>query len=120
MKLYGGDGKKYPLFSEIKGYPFYSYQSSALAFLLVIPGPFLFFLANGLIFNEGILAIGLTLSFIIPGIGLFLRSNVFNDSSCYLGDDIVLGYPTGIYWTTSLFIGLYGYFTGFIRSGGML
>ena len=110
--------KKFPVESEIKGFPFSSYQFATLMYLLYSPGVFVFFLMFGLILDKVVLALGLTLSFVIPGIGLYLRHNVFSDSSCYLGDKIVYGYQPGLYWTLSLFIGLYGYFNGFRNVDG--
>lgn len=116
--FYGRINKKFPVDSEIKGYPFSSYQFATLIFILFIPGVFVLFLMFGLILDKVVLALGLTLSFIVPGIGLYLRNNVFNDNSCYLGDNIVYGYQPGLYWTLSLFIGLYGYFNGFKNVDG--
>lgn len=116
--FYDRINKKFPVDSEIKGYPFNSHQFAALGFFLFIPGLFLLFLGAGLILDKVVLALGLTLSFIVPGIGLYLRNNVFNDNSCYLGDNIVYGYQPGLYWTLSLFIGLYGYFNGFRNVDG--
>ena len=116
--FYGRINKKFPVDSEIKGYPFSSYQFATLIFILFIPGVFVLFLMFGLILDKVVLALGLTLSFVIPGIGLYLRHDVFSDSSCYLGDKIVYGYQPGSYWTLSLFIGLYGYFNGFRNVDG--
>ena len=116
--FYDRINRKFPVDSEVKGYPFNSHQFAALGFFLFIPGLFLLFLGAGLILDKVVLALGLTLSFIVPGIGLYLRNNVFNDNSCYLGDNIVYGYQPGLYWTLSLFIGLYGYFNGFRNIDG--
>ena len=47
---------------------------------------------------------------IIPFVFSFFGVNVFNDSSCFLGDEIVFGYHY-IYSWISLFIGLLGFYT---------
>lgn len=116
--FYDRINKKFPVDSEIKGYPFNSYQFAALGFFLLIPGVFVLFLMFGLILDKILLALGLTLSFVVPGIGSYLRNNVFNENSCYLRDNIVYGYQPGLYWALSLFIGLYGYLNGFRNVDG--
>ncbi len=47
--------------------------------------------------------------FIIPIFSSFLGTKVFKDSSCYDGDDIILGYPP-IYPWISLLIGICSFF----------
>lgn len=47
--------------------------------------------------------------FIIPILSLFFGTKIFNDSSCYIGDDVVLGYPP-IYPWIALLIGICSFF----------
>ena len=55
------------------------------------------------ILNNITLGIFISLSFIIPSL-IFFRTEVFNDDNCWIDNEIVFGYPTGIYSIISLIL----------------
>ena len=89
----------------------YQYYSRYLS--LFAPGGIAVIILIGQLYNQITKGICLSLSFIIPFLTLFFRLNLFNDSSCYLDDEIVLGYSPIHYGITSLIIGLFGIFNSF-------
>ena len=85
----------------------YTYQHICVFTLLYIPGivAIILVLTNQVYRLLGIL---ISLSFVVPFLSKF-RINVFNDSSCYIGEEIVLGYPP-FYNGLSLIVGLFGFY----------
>ncbi|WP_298523065.1 hypothetical protein [uncultured Methanobrevibacter sp.] len=85
----------------------YTYQHTCVFTLLYIPG----IVAIILLWTSQVyrlLGILISLSFVVPFFSKF-RINVFNDSSCYIGEEVVLGYPP-FYNTFSLIVGLFGFY----------
>ena len=86
----------------------YTYQHFCILFSLCIPGiiAIILILTNKVFTVLGILV---TIAFVIPFVSAFFRTGVFNDSSCYIGDEVVFGYsPISI--VISLFVGLFGFY----------
>lgn len=90
-----------------------SYQYRVLFPLSLYPPLFILIFAGAYVFSNLILGVGICLAFIIPLLGMFLRISTFNDNSCILDDDEVLGYRPELYLLFSLIIGVYGYYFGF-------
>lgn len=99
--------EKYKRNSDI--HPRLTYQYYSKSYSLFLPGLVACVLFLGDVFNEWFLAIIICAAFIIPFISAFFRTDVFNDSSCIMGDEILFGYPA-FYPFFSLFIGLFGFY----------
>lgn len=100
VEIFGGYSSLHP--------PFFTYQYYLGMYLAFIPGLIAFILPVGDFFNRLNLAILICLGFIIPLISS-VGVGVFNDSSCYIEDEIVLGYPP-FYQLFSLIVGLFGFY----------
>ena len=98
--------EKYGEFSSIKFRSTYQYSARFLPLLGI--GFSAVILAVSNLLNHLNVGISIFLSFIIPSACLFFKTDVFNESSCYLDDEIVLGYPPNYYGLISLIIGLCG------------
>ncbi len=99
--------EKYGRFSQVRfGY---TYQRSLNFVSFIYPGIVcvILFLAN--FFNKLLLGSLLSLAFVIPFISACFRTGVFNDSSCYLGGEVVFGYHP-ICHTFSILVGLLGFY----------
>lgn len=99
--------EKYGRFSQVRfGY---TYQRSLNFVSFIYPGILcvILFLAN--FFNKLLLGSLLSLAFVIPFISACFRTGVFNDSSCYLGGEVVFGYHP-ICHTFSILAGLLGFY----------
>ena len=98
--------EKYGVLSKIRSIATYQYTS-------IIGSIYLFAFMYVILVCSHILDyyLGFILSsfFIIPILSSFLGTKVFNDSSCYDGDDIILGYPPVYPWI-SLLIGICSFF----------
>ena len=107
--------EKYGEFSSIKFRSTYQYSSRFLPLLLLGFSSIILSVSN--LFNH--LDIGILLFFsFIPSFGLFFKTDVFNESNCYLYDEIVLGYPPHYYGLISVIMGVYEVYTiqNFINS----
>ena len=100
VEIFGGYSSLHP--------PFFTYQYYLGMYLAFIPGLIAFILPVGDFFNRLNLAILICLGFIIPLISS-VGVGIFNDSSCYIEDEIVLGYPP-FYQLFSLIVGLFGFY----------
>lgn len=100
VEIFGGYSSLHP--------HFFTYQYYLGMYLAFIPGLIAFILPVGDFFNRLNLAILICLGFIIPLISS-VGVGVFNDSSCYIEDEIVLGYPP-FYQLFSLIVGLFGFY----------
>ena len=96
----------YGLLSEIHMFSTYQYQRIllcvwciSLVYLIIVCSHLLGF------FDKGLLC---SVFFFIPVLSLLLGGNVFNDSSCIVDEEIVLGYPT-VYPIISLILGIFGF-----------
>lgn len=92
-----------------------TYQAIALNFLFLTHGLFLLMISGGNLLWGILPSLGASLAFLIPAILMFIRIDVFDDSSVYLNEKSIIGIgfnPT-LYYFISLAIGLYGYFNGF-------
>ena len=79
--------------------------------LLQDPFPFYFYVHHIGMFSCFRFLFGYILCsfFIIPILSSFFGTRAFNDSSCYVGDDIVLGYPPVYPWI-ALVVGICSFF----------
>ena len=99
--------EKYGRFSEIRfGYTYQRGIHSVSYAYLTFMGMILFITS---VLNKLLLGALLSFSFAIPFISAFFRTDVFNDSSCYLDDEIVLGYQPTCH-TFSILAGLLGFY----------
>ena len=99
--------EKYGRYSEIRfGYTYQCLLHSVSYFYISIMGIILF-IAHDL--DMLLLGCLLSFTFVIPFISAFIRTDTFNDSSCYIGDEIVFGYHP-IYHILSIIIGLFGFY----------
>ena len=92
-----------------------SYQIRVKVFFMFMPGlALLFFIFN---YFVGKTNLGLTLafSFILPALTIF-RTNVFNDSTAVINDEIVFGYNPSANMIISVCLGLVGYYMAFVSS----
>lgn len=96
--------RKYGEFSSIKFRSTYQYSSRFLPLLGI--GFSAIVLAVSNLLNQLNVGISIFLSFIIPSVCLFFKTDVFNESSCYLDDETVFGYPPNYYGLISLIIGV--------------
>ena len=87
----------------------FTYQSYSRLYTSIIPGLIAYILVCGNVLNKWTLAILISLAFVIPFISGFFRTDVFNDSSCIMSDEIVLGYHP-LYILFSLIVGLFGFY----------
>ena len=100
VNIFGGYSSIHP--------PFFTYQYYLGFFLAFLPGAIAVILFFGDFFNKLNLAIIISLGCVIPLISSACIG-VFNDSSCFMGDEIVLGYPP-LYQFFSLIVGLFGFY----------
>ncbi len=98
--------ENYGFLSEIHRFSTYQYQRillcvwfTSLVYLIIVCSHLLGFFDKGLLCSA---------FFIIPILSLLLGGNVFNDSSCIVDEEIVLGYPT-VYPIISLILGMFGF-----------
>lgn len=87
------------------------YQLRVKIFFMCLPGLALLFFILGKT-NLGFI---LAFSFIIPSLTIF-RTDVFNDSSTVINDEIVFGYNPSAYMIISVCLGLIGYYISFVSS----
>lgn len=73
------------------------YEDGARILIIFTPFIFSFFSFFSYYLNKLLLGMCFGLMFTIPFILIFFRSNTFNDRSCKKNDEIVLGYPPGLY-----------------------
>ena len=90
-----------------------TYQLVARYLPLFAPGLIALSLSLSYILDNLTLGIFVSLSFIIPSL-IFFRSDVFNDENCLVNEEIVFGYPTGIYTIISTAFGLYGFYNAYL------
>lgn len=95
-----------------------TYQYDAVATLFFLPAIISGGLVIGYIFDNIFLGVGITVAFVIPIVGHFLRRNIFNDDSRDLDGNDVLGYYPHRTGLISVIIGCYGYICGFRGSIG--
>ena len=100
--------KKYGFYSNVRMGVTYQWTSKGHSFL--IPGLLVIVFTCGFIMDNLTLGSLLAFALVFPFLALFFRTNVFNDNSCILDDEIVFGYHPTYYGFVSLFIGLYGYY----------
>ena len=99
--------ERFGYYSDV--HPRFTHQSNARLYSLILPGLIAFTLVLGASLNKWTLAIFISSAFVIPFISGFFRTGVFNDSSCIMGDEIVLGYHP-FYIIFSLVVGLFGFY----------
>ncbi|WP_407453104.1 hypothetical protein [Methanobrevibacter sp.] len=98
--------KKYEIHSKIMFRATYQFSSKVSSIYLFA------FMYAILIFSyvlDYYLGFILSSFFIIPILSSFFGTRAFNDSSCYVGDDIVLGYPPVYPWI-ALVVGICSFF----------
>lgn len=98
--------KKYEIHSKIIFRATYQFSSKISSIYLFV---FMYILLVVSYVLDYYLGFILSSFFIIPILSSFLGTKVFNDSSCYDGDDIILGYPPVYPWI-SLLIGICSFF----------
>ena len=103
--------EKYGIYSTIRFGSTYQFMAKYLP--LFTPGLILISLSLAYILNNITLGIFISLSFIIPSL-IFFRTEVFNDDNCLIDNEIVFGYPTGIYSIISLILGFYGFYNSYL------
>ncbi|MBR2558419.1 MAG: hypothetical protein IKE95_08660 [Methanobrevibacter sp.] len=103
VEKYGGASKIHPLQC--------TYQLGSVIYSTYFPTAILVILLITWAYNQLELGKLLSIAFIIPFCSL-LRTGVFNDSSCYLDDEIVIGYPPH-YNILSLIVGLIGLYNAY-------
>lgn len=99
--------KKYKIYSDIRfgnTFEFFSKMMASFA-----PGCILFILFFCNLIDKLNYGILISFSFVIPALGLFFRTNIFNDESCFKGEKIIFGYNPIRYGPLSLIIGICGY-----------
>lgn len=95
-----------------------TYQYCTVVDLFFLPGLILFGLDVGYyVFDNIILGVGISLAFAIPIAGQFLRRDIFNDNSCSIDGEDVVGYEPGRFVLIDVIIGLYGYLIGSKHGG---
>ena len=99
--------ENFGILSEIHMFSTYQYQRillcvwfTSLVYLIIVCSHLLGFFDKGLLCSA---------FFIIPIFSLLLGVNVFDDSSCIVDDEIVLGYPPTLYPILSLILGIFGF-----------
>ncbi|WP_407391348.1 hypothetical protein [Methanobrevibacter sp.] len=97
---------EYGILSEIHMFSTYQYQRVlflvwfiALMYIIIICSHMLGFLSKGFLCS---------IFFVIPVISLLFGTEIYNDSSCIVDDEILLGYPP-IYPVISLIVGIFGF-----------
>ena len=103
VEKYGGASKIHPLQC--------TYQLGSVIYSTYFPTAILVILLITWAYNQLELGKLLSIAFIIPFCSL-LRTGVFNDSSCYLDNEIVIGYPPH-YNILSLIVGLIGLYNAY-------
>ena len=99
--------EKYGRFSQVRfGYTYQRSLNSVSHIYLTIIGMILFITSE---IDKLLLGSLLSFAFVIPFISARFRTDVFNDSSCYLGEEVVLGYHP-ICHTFSILVGLLGFY----------
>ena len=99
--------ERFGYYSDV--HPRFTHQSNARLYSLILPGLIAFTLVLGASLNKWTLAILIRSAFVIPFVSGFFRTDVFNDSSCIMGDEIVYGYHPR-YIIFSLIVGLFGFY----------
>ena len=99
--------ERFGYYSDV--HPRFTHQSNARGYSLILPGLIAFTLVLGASLNKWTLAILIRSAFVIPFVSGFFRTDVFNDSSCIMGDEIVYGYHPR-YIIFSLIVGLFGFY----------
>ena len=99
--------ERFGYYSDV--HPLFTHQCNARGYSLIMPWLMAFILLLGALLNKLALAILISLAFVIPFVSGFFRTDVFNDSSCIMGDEIVLGYHP-FYIIFSLVVGLFGFY----------
>ena len=99
--------ERFGYYSDV--HPRFTHQSNARGYSLILPGLIAFTLVLGASLNKWTLAILISSAFVIPFVSGFFRTDVFNDSSCIMGDEIVYGYHPR-YIIFSLIVGLFGFY----------
>lgn len=91
------------------------YQLRVKIFFMYLPGLALLFFIFSYFLGKINLGFILAFSFIIPSLTIF-RTDVFNDSSTVINDEIVFGYNPSAYMIISVCLGLIGYYISFVSS----
>ena len=99
--------EKYGEFEALKIISTYKFRGRSILFWMLA----LFYLIFVGSYDFGYFSKGFLCSvfFIIPILSLLLGVNVFDDSSCIVDDEIVLGYPPTLYPILSLILGIFGF-----------
>ena len=92
-----------------------TYQLRVKIFFMYLPGLALLFFIFSYFLGKINLGFILAFSFIIPSLTIF-RTNVFNDSSALINNEIVFGYNPSANMLISVCLGLIGYYISFISS----
>lgn len=92
-----------------------TYQLRVKIFSMCLPGLALVFFIFSYFLGKINLGLMLAFSFIIPSLTIF-RTNVFNDSSAVINNEIVFGYNPSANMLISVCLGLIGYYISFVNS----
>lgn len=92
-----------------------TYQLRVKIFSMCLPGLALVFFIFSYFLGKINLGLMLAFSFIIPSLTIF-RTNVFNDSSAVINNEIVFGYNPSANMLISVCLGLIGYYISFVSS----